>query len=235
MGLLGSGVRAEAATHHSHHIARIHSGHREVAYRYHYYHSHRAYVHFATWHRYVTGAWLECVPYARRVSGIDLRGNADTWWSEADGRYERGQNPAVGAVLSFRSSPRMVFGHVAVVTEAVNQREILVTQANWPTPGQRYSDISKAISVIDVSPDNDWTAVRVELGHSGRYGSVYATNGFIYSHSEPDSLMADASATKTMPALQGTLSGWTETVQLASAPGDGGMVIADSGPDRNLK
>jgi hypothetical protein len=175
------------------------------------------------------------VPYARRVSGIELRGNADTWWHEADGRYERGQTPEAGAVLSFRSNPHMVLGHVAVVTQTVSARQILITQANWPMPGQRYGNVSKAVSVIDVSPDNDWTQVRVALGDSGRYGSVYSTNGFIYGQSEADSLMADESATKTAPALQETSSGWTQTVQFAAAPGASGPAIADSAPDRNLR
>ena len=36
------------------------------------------------------------------------------------------------------------------------------------------------MSVIDVSPDNSWTQVRVSLGGEGKYGSVYPTYGFIY-------------------------------------------------------
>jgi hypothetical protein len=36
------------------------------------------------------------------------------------------------------------------------------------------------MSVIDVSANNDWSAVRVGLGQSGSYGSVYPTYGFIY-------------------------------------------------------
>jgi len=32
-----------------------------------------------------------CVAYARQASGISLDGNAGSWWSQADGRYERGK------------------------------------------------------------------------------------------------------------------------------------------------
>ena len=38
----------------------------------------------------------QCAPYARMVSGIDLHGNAGTWWGKAAGRYDRGEAPAVG-------------------------------------------------------------------------------------------------------------------------------------------
>jgi hypothetical protein len=46
---------------------------------------------------------MECVPYARRVSGIELTGDAYLWWNEAAGRYERGNMRASG---TSRSSPR---------------------------------------------------------------------------------------------------------------------------------
>ena len=43
----------------------------------------------------------QCAPYAREISGIQIFGNANTWWSQAAGKYERGNAPKVGAVLSF--------------------------------------------------------------------------------------------------------------------------------------
>ena len=36
---------------------------------------------------------IQCVPYARGVSGIQIRGNAHTWWRQAEGRYERSNEP----------------------------------------------------------------------------------------------------------------------------------------------
>ena len=32
---------------------------------------------------------LQCVPYARTVSGVDLYGDALNWWDQADGRFKR--------------------------------------------------------------------------------------------------------------------------------------------------
>ncbi|GBR04293.1 hypothetical protein AOE01nite_24620 [Acetobacter oeni] len=85
----------------------------------------------------------------------------------------------------------MPLGHVAVVTGTVNDRVITIDQSHW---GQ--SGISRNIRVVDVSPGNDWSAVRVELNRqSGTFGSIYPTYGFIYSR--PDSrsnvMVAEAS------------------------------------------
>ncbi len=69
----------------------------------------------------------------------------------------------------------MPLGHLAVVTRVIDSREIEVDHANW-APGA----IRREVRVLDVSPDNDWSAVRVELGQRDHFGAVYATNGFIY-------------------------------------------------------
>jgi hypothetical protein len=53
------------------------------------------------------GSWMECVPYARSVSGIELTGDAYLWWGEAAGRYQRGNTPVTGSVLNFRANRRM--------------------------------------------------------------------------------------------------------------------------------
>jgi hypothetical protein len=37
--------------------------------------------------------YLQCVPYARQASGIQLFGDARTWWDQAAGRYSRGHAP----------------------------------------------------------------------------------------------------------------------------------------------
>lgn len=125
-------------------------------------------------------AWgwpLQCVPFARSLSGVRLFGDAWRWWSEAVGRYDRGSVPQPGSVLSFRPSLQMPLGHVAVVTKIVGPRRIEIDHANWAAPGA----ITTSVAAVDVSDRNDWSAVRVELGRSERFGSVYATNGFIYA------------------------------------------------------
>jgi hypothetical protein len=44
---------------------------------------------------------LECAPFARAVSGVELRGAAADWWPQAAVRYHRTQTPAAGSVLVF--------------------------------------------------------------------------------------------------------------------------------------
>ncbi len=123
------------------------------------------------------GGGLQCVPFARDASGIELTGNAWTWWDQAAGVYERGSTPEPGSILAFRANGAMQLGHVAVVSRVVNDREIEIDHANW---GGYRGGVARGMPVVDVSPNNDWTAVRVGLGNSGEFGSIYPTNGFIY-------------------------------------------------------
>ncbi len=124
----------------------------------------------------------QCAPYAREISGIQIRGNADTWWGQAAGRYARGQAPRVGAVLAFAATRRMRVGHVAMVSRVVGDREVLLTHANW----SRRGGIERDVRAVDVSPAGDWSQVRVWYGPQGSLGtSSYPTRGFIYSGSAP--------------------------------------------------
>ncbi len=140
--------------------------------------------------------WEWCVPFARDVSGINVMGNAKDWWYAAAGHYARGHQPEPGSVLDFEGIPRMPLGHVSVVMRVVNSREILVEHANWAGPGSNHSGISRNIPVIDVSPNNDWTEVRVGLGprYPGQYGSVYPTYGFIYDRPDNGVILANTPA-----------------------------------------
>jgi hypothetical protein len=120
------------------------------------------------------------------VTGIQVSGNGGTWWNNAAGQYQRGHRPEPGSVLVFRASGGMRLGHVAVVERQIAPREITIHHANWEGPGIRKGTVTRNISVVDVSEDNDWTAVRVQVGHdSGSYGRTYATYGFIFDR--PDS------------------------------------------------
>jgi surface antigen len=123
---------------------------------------------------------LQCVPFARQVSGIDITGNAHTWWGQAEGRYQRGQTPEPGAVLVFRATGGMRLGHVSVVSGIKSPRHILVDHANWQGPGLPKGRVARNVSVIDVSPDNSWTLVRVEIhGDRDGFGRHYPTFGFV--------------------------------------------------------
>ncbi|MFM5924596.1 MAG: CHAP domain-containing protein [Novosphingobium sp.] len=125
--------------------------------------------------------YLQCVPYARQVTGIQIYGDAYTWWGQAEGRYARGYQPKVGAVMALRPHGNSTLGHVAAVSRIVNDRTILIRHANWSPIEGRRGQIEDNVKVIDVSPENDWSQVRVwyapiqDLG-----GSVWPVQGFIY-------------------------------------------------------
>ena len=120
---------------------------------------------------------LQCAPHARQISGIQLFGRAADWWQQAEGQYDRGQQPRVGAVLSFSSSRSMPAGHVAMVSRVVSGREVLLTHANWSYRG----GIEHDVRAVDVSPNNDWSDVKVWYGPIGNLGKrSNAARGFIY-------------------------------------------------------
>jgi hypothetical protein len=174
------------------------------------YYFHRHHVRFALYHH----SWLQCVPYAREVSHIDLSGDAFLWWAEAAGRYARGNTPVEGAVLNFRPIRRMPLGHVAVVTGVIDSRTILVTQANW-VPGTITNDVT----VDDVSDNNDWSEVQVELGDGAKMGDPYPTYGFIYNEPDNGTIIAG-----TNPA---------QSNEVAEAPT--AIPTATDAPNRNLQ
>ena len=116
-----------------------------------------------------------CVRTVLAMSDFQVRGNAWEWWNNSAGRYERGSMPAVGSVLVFRRGGSMPLGHVSLVTGVVDDRTILVDHTFG---GPR---IWRGIRVIDVSPNNDWSAVRVWSGRANVLGStVFPIYGFIY-------------------------------------------------------
>jgi surface antigen len=165
--------------------------------------------------RYTARSWrsgLQCVPYAREVSHIELTGNAYLWWAEAAGRYARGNVPQEGAVLNFRGIGRMPLGHVAVVTSVIDSRTILVTQANW-VPGSITNDVT----MQDVSPENNWSEVQVELGDSSTWGAAYPTYGFIYNR----------------PADSTIIAANAQSNEVAEAPTT--QPVNTEAPDRNLQ
>ena len=167
-------------------------------------------------------AGLQCVPFARAESGIVIKGNAANWWYAAAGVYARGSRPEPGAVLNFRATRNMRLGHVAVVTNVLSTREIEIDHANWAWTSATQGNVTLAMRVIDVSPENDWTAVRVELGHTGQFGAVYPTYGFIYDRPDNGTMIAN-----TLTSLHPTIERPPlDDVEVAEAP----PVRADAGP-----
>jgi len=121
------------------------------------------------------GQRVWCVPFARTASGVELRGDAKTWWNSARGSYERGNQPRPGAVMAFAATRKMSRGHIAVVSDVVSDREIRINHANWIK-----NKVQLDMKVVDISPKNDWTSVKVERVAGEMGVSSYPINGFIY-------------------------------------------------------
>lgn len=121
-------------------------------------------------------ARLQCVPFARRETGVEIYGNANTWWAQAKDRFERTADPAEQAVLVLRGYRSANRGHVAVVRQIVSERLIIVDHANWLNAGE----ITRDVPVRDVSPNGDWSQVQV-WNVPGRHwgGRTYHVQGFI--------------------------------------------------------
>ena len=119
---------------------------------------------------------LQCVPYAREKSGIQLYGDAYTWWDQAAGRYRRQSVPAVGSVMILYNYAGSDHAHLAVVRRIVGVREIRVDHANWLNDGAVYENNP----VYDVSSDNDWSVVRIYNIPAQNWGvKTYPVQGFV--------------------------------------------------------
>jgi surface antigen len=127
-------------------------------------------------------AHLQCVPYARSISGIAIHGDARTWWEQAEAGYQRGEQPRPNAVLVFQPTSAMPLGHIAVVGEIIDERHILLNHANWSKPGM----IERRALAVDISDAGDWSKVRVWYGPTQSLGArSNPTLGFIYATTVP--------------------------------------------------
>jgi surface antigen len=159
-------------------------------------------------------AYLECVPYARAATGIDIYGDAHTWWQQAEGRYKRGSTPKAGAVMTFRPTGALRHGHVAAVSQVIDSRTVLLDHANWSPIGGRRGQVERGVKAVDVSPANDWSAVRVWYDPLGDVGTTHwPVLGFIYGDKPSKAERAAAARPAAPPA--------------AARPGRSGDTIAD--------
>ena len=126
--------------------------------------------------------YLQCVPFARERSGVQIYGDAHTWWGQAEGKYRRGQVPRPGAVMAFRPHGAMRLGHVAAVAQVIDSRTVLLDHANWSPIDGRRGQIERGVKAADVSPANDWSEVRVWYDPLQALGTTaWPVEGFIYN------------------------------------------------------
>ncbi|WP_242653553.1 CHAP domain-containing protein [Sphingomonas jatrophae] len=123
----------------------------------------------------------QCAPFARMFSGLQLFGNAYTWWQQATGKYDRGTAPKAGAVLVFKAAGAMRVGHVATVSKVISDRVIEVTHANWSIINGRRGQVERNVKVVDASANGDWSKVKVWYAPIHGVGiKAYPVYGFIY-------------------------------------------------------
>jgi surface antigen len=147
--------------------------------------------------------YLQCVPVARQVSGVQIYGDAWTWWGQAEGRYARGHTPRPGAVMAFRPHGNMTLGHVAAVSQVVDNRTVLLTHANWSPIDGRRGQVERNVKAVDVSPANDWSQVRVWYAPIGDLGgTAWPVEGFIYPDKSPAPRLEYASQLVSAPVRQ---------------------------------
>ena len=190
-------------------------------------------------HRYASNRGapvIQCVAFARSNSDVALSGNAANWWQNAEGVYARGSAPEAGSVLNFRANERMRLGHVAVVTSVIDSRTIQIDQSHWNARG-----ISRDVTVVDVSQNNDWTAVRVGLGHQDTYGSIYPTYGFIYARPDRTGRIITARSDVIVPRVGNRAPADLRDTEVAEMPvmaagtDLSSATLSDDAPNRGLR
>ncbi len=159
-----------------------------------------------------------CVHYARQLTNFTIQGDAWTWWQHSEGKYQRGVRPAEGSVLVFRRTGRLHYGHVSVVSKVIDRRTILVDHS-W----LRGRTLYRNMKVIDTSPNNNWSSVKVWYQPTGNLGlRDYPTFGFIYprgnrGHDEPLTIASnDVSSHEDASSGDGELDGGAEAVRPAA-------------------
>jgi surface antigen len=157
---------------------------------------------------------------------VQIFGDAWTWWQQAVGKYQTGFTPKAGAVLCFKPTGRMRLGHVAVVSQVLTDRVIQISHANWSIIDGERGQIEKNVTVVDVSPQGDWSQVKVWYDPSRNLGgTVYPTYGFIYGDA-PTSRFAVAQNTAMSMAQNAA-----NQVVAAVRPGASPMAILGQAAD----
>jgi surface antigen len=172
--------------------------------------------------------YWQCVPFARLVSGIQIFGDAWTWWRQAAGKYQTGFVPKAGAVLCFKPTGKMRLGHVAVVSQVLTDRVIQITHANWSLIDGDRGHVEQNVTVVDVSPEGDWSQVKVWNDPSRNLGAtVYPTYGFIYQDAASGGGKIDVSQNAAIAMAQSAAN----QVAAAVRPGATPMAVLNQAAD----
>ncbi len=124
-----------------------------------------------------------CNAFPMRASNRVSRSsaNANRWWRLAAGKYHRSKVPAPGTVMVFNGSHEDPRGHVAVVRLVKDSRTLIVDHANW----YGHGEITISNPVTDISPNNDWSQVKVWWIPGDQWGArTFSIAGFIYPEHE---------------------------------------------------
>lgn len=157
--------------------------------------------------------YLQCVTFVRQFTGMQIFGDAWTWWEKATGKYAEGARPKPGSVLVFRPQGKMKLGHVAVVSQIITDRYIQVTHANWSPINGHRGQVEDHVNVMDVSDKGDWSKVKVWYGPLNDFGTtVYTTYGFIYQ----DTPQGQAAAQQLIDNDQKTVEAAPQQIAMAA-------------------
>lgn len=143
---------------------------------------------------------IQCVEYARNRSGIQIYGDAWTWWGKTQ---DKGSAPYAGSVMVWPKSTGVGnYGHVAYVSKVVSSDTVIIDHANWNTStGAVDGRIYTNITVKDTS-GGKWTSVKLQKEKIGssvtKWTSSVPLNGFVYSlNTNPPPAVASISAKST--------------------------------------
>jgi hypothetical protein len=120
---------------------------------------------------------MQCVPYARKVSGIPIYGDAHTWWTQAT---YKGRTPRPGAVLVLAKTGKLRHGHLAVVKQVLGPRKMMVTHTNWGSDNLTRRAVYDSMLVEDISKAGDWSLLRFWNKDISAFGLPYPAYGFVY-------------------------------------------------------
>ena len=123
----------------------------------------------------------------------------------------------------------MRLGHVAVVSQVLTDRVIQISQANWSLINGSRGQVERNVTVVDVSPNGDWSQVKVWNDPSHNLGTtVYPTYGFIYQDA---ATAASAKITAASDAAVAMAQSAASQVAAAVRPGSAPMQMLNQAAD----